>query len=202
MVNINLISARRAERLRLTRIARGLVGATIVSAAIGLFTFAYFTTGIVINNSKIAQQQAQLTKLKPVLDEIKKAELERNLLQPKLTTLMQAQVKTKRWWETLEGLKRAIPDETWLTNYSVEGAEDAQTVRLTGVTSTLERAGETMMRLNAQPEFYSKVELKFTQANRADEDNPSIEFELAAELVNPEADAEKKEGEGDAAKAN
>jgi len=196
MPNVNLISARRAERVRLAKVAKGLFMGTIglagVSVAAIFFMFGqHFVTG-----QKIAAADAELQKLKPVLDEIRSAEAQRSDLAPKLETLTQAQSRTKRWFDVMEGLKRAVPEETWLTNFTVETPGDAPALRMQGVTSSQSRVGETMMRLSAQQEQYEKVDLRYTQT--ADRDGAkSVEFELAAQLKPlqaPEKTAEKPGG--------
>src|SRR5207249_1152722 len=91
------------------------------------------------------------------------AESERANLAPKLETLTLAQKRTRRWYDLLEGLKHAIPEETWLTTLAVEQAGDAPSIKINGVTSNQARVGETMIRLNAQAEQYNKVDLRYTQ---------------------------------------
>src|SRR5256885_1217972 len=120
MANINLISVRRAERLRLDRTARGLVTAVVVTGALGLGAFGFMGTRYLIAQAHVSAANAELQKLRPVLDEIASAEHERTALQPKLVTLTQAEDRTKRWFGIMEGLKRAVPEQTWLTNLSVE----------------------------------------------------------------------------------
>lgn len=182
MANINLISERRQDRLRFRRILKGMVAGMILVAAIGLGSLSYLGTMMMLARSETARQQKALDAIKPELDEIRAAEAERNRLQPKLATLGQAQAFTGRWHGILEGMKRATPAETWLTNFTVEGNEEGYKVRLNGVTSNHRRVGETMLRLTAQPEYYQKVNLGFTQATQI-EAIPTVEFELTAELT-------------------
>lgn len=181
MPNINLISQRRAERVRLTKVAKGLFAGTIASAGLGLGLMAFMLGQHLVTKQAIAAQEAELQKLRPILEEIKAAEAERSLIAPKLETLTQAQARSKRWFDVLEGLKRAVPEETWLTNFTVEQAGEAPSLRLNGVTSNQARVGETMMRLTAQTDQYDKVDLRYTQTAERD-GAKSVEFELAAVL--------------------
>jgi len=185
MANVNLISARRAERVRMTRIARGLSGAVVVTGALGLLTVAYMTTQLVIKQQDIAKTERELGALRPVLAEIELAEQERLALQPKIATLTEAQQRTQRWFGIMDGFKRAVPSETWLTNVSVEKSGDASKVlRVNGVTVSQSRVGETMYRLSQQRQQYSRVDLRFTQTTPT-QDKHSVEFELAAHLSQP-----------------
>jgi Tfp pilus assembly protein PilN len=181
MPNINLISARRAERVRMAKFAKGLFAGTIATAGLGIFLIAFMGGQQFMTQRAIEEQKAELEKLRPVLEEIAAAEAKRAELAPKLETLTQAQARSKRWFDVLEGLKRAVPEETWLTNFAVEAAGEAPALRLNGVTINQARVGETILRLTAQDDQYEKVDLRYTQA--ADRDGAkSVEFELAAQL--------------------
>lgn len=200
MANINLISARRAERVRMTKIAKGLLVAAVATAGIGLGGVAFQTAHIVGTNQAIRGLDDELATLNPILEQIKTDEEARRRLIPKLETLTEAQARTRRWFGIMEGMKRAVPEETWLTSLSVErGGEGQMSIRVNGITANQSRVGETMYRLTQQPEHYEKVDLRYTQTIRV-EDRENVEFELAAMLSQPEGPA--KPGEGDATKTN
>ena len=196
MANINLISSRRAERVRLARIARGLGVATIVVLTLGMGSAGFMFGQILMAGGQLAKAEAEMEQLRPILDEIAASEQRREQLKPKLETLTSAQLRTHRWWSVMEGFKRAVPGETWLTNMAVEkSSDDAQTVRLNGITANQARVGETMYRLSQQQEFYKKVDLRFTQVSQ-DPLDPKVEFELAAQMnpVEPETRPAVEEG--------
>ena len=200
MANINLISARRADRVRLTKVARGMVVSTVVAGALGVMAMGYMGSRVWIAGGRVAQLDTELAKLRPVLAEIEADEAERKGLLPKLETLTTAQGTTKRWFGIMDGLKRAVPAQTWLTNVSVERAGDiAQAIKLNGLTVDQSRVGETMFRLTQQPDFYKKVDLRYTTTTTVDS-QASVEFELAAQLNQPEL--EPKDGEGNASQTN
>ena len=198
MPNVNLISARRAERVRMTQVAKSLFVGTLVAAGLGVGLIAFMGGRQLYTSGMINEQEKALQELRPVVLEIEAAEAERNALAPKLETLTQAQGRSKRWFDVLEGLKRAVPEETWLTAFATEAAGDAPALKMNGITSTQARVGETMMRLSAQAEQYEKVDLRYTTT--ADRDGvKNVEFELAAQLKPLTAPVE--EGK-DAAKTN
>lgn len=197
MANINLISNRRAERVRLARIARGLGVATIIVLTLGMGSAAFMFGQILMAGGALQKAEAEMEKLRPVLDEIAASEQRQAQLKPKLETLTSAQVRTHRWWSVMEGFKRAVPGETWFTNLAVEkSGDDAQTVRINGITANQARVGETMYRLSQQQEFYKKVDLRFTQASQDPED-PKVEFELAAQMNPLEGEAKPAVDKGD-----
>jgi Tfp pilus assembly protein PilN len=201
MANINLISARRAERVRLTRIARGLLTAMVVGGVISAGSVAYMLTRQVVAGQRLAQAESRLEELRPILQEIEDAEHERRALQPRLTTLVEAQQRTGHWFGIMEGLKRAIPTQTWLTNVAVErgAAQSPSLLRVNGVTSNQARVGETMFRLSQQPDYYSQVDLRYTRTARREE-GVTVEFELVAQLKSEESAASR--GANDAHQAN
>src|SRR6266542_1684045 len=113
MANVNLISARRAERVRLTRLSRVLLGGFIVTCLIGVACIGLMGLKILGVSVETAEVQRDLRRLQPIVDEISKAESDRNALQQKLTTLTQAQSRTQRWFGIMDGFKKAVPEETW-----------------------------------------------------------------------------------------
>jgi len=199
MANVNLISARRAERVRLTKIAKGLVFATVGASALGVIAIAVVGGQLLKTGMDVARVEKELETLRPIIAEMEADQRERNLLKPKLVTLTDAQGQTKRWLGMMDGFKRAVPEQTWLTNVSVEkAAENTKLLKINGVTVSQSRVGETMYRLSQQPDFYSKVDLRYTQTTKGDMSD-NVEFELAAQLNLPQPE---KVVEGNATKAN
>lgn len=198
MANVNLISARRAERVRLTKIAKAMFAATIGVSGLGLVAVLVVGGQVMSTRSQVEAADRELEKLRPIIAEMEADQRERSVLLPKLTTLTEAQQQTRRWFGMMEGFKRAVPEQTWLTNVSVERTPDTQTLKLNGVTVNQSRVGETMYRLSQQPDFYKKVDLRYTQTLNSQTQN-SVEFELAAQLNLPEP---KKQGDADATKTN
>jgi Tfp pilus assembly protein PilN len=200
MANVNLIATRRADRVRLTRTARVLSLACVLAGGLGLVAVGFMGSQIFMARSAIAGLDQELAKLRPIREQIERDEQERIALQPKIETLTSAQKETQRWLGILEGLKRAVPDQTFLTNVGVEAAgADGKQLKLNGVTDTQARVGETMLRLNGQREFYDRVDLSFTTVNKTD-GQEKVEFELKAALHTPEKPA--VQGEGNATETN
>ncbi len=199
MANVNLISGRRADRVRMNRVSRALLMALVGTVTVGLGGVTFMLGQWVVANGRIDHTEKQLEVLKPILTEIEAAKGEREQLMPRLTTLTEAQKQTTRWHGMMEGLKRAIPEQTWLTNLTVERtAEGPTAIKLNGITIDQTRVGETMLRLSQQQEFYTAVDLRYTAESRtSDQDN--VEFELAAQLNLPKPP--KKETEGNAAQS-
>jgi Tfp pilus assembly protein PilN len=181
MVSINMIAARRAERLRLARITRALSLSAGMAGALLFAIFATMSARIIATRIESARVDSQLARLQPTLDRIAALNQERNILKPKLVVLDNAQTATLRWHSVLADLQRSIPPQTWLIGLAVEGARDSdQTVRLNGVTMSQKLVGEAMLRLN-QNRLYKAIDLHFTQSGKVGE-RDTVEFELAAHL--------------------
>jgi Tfp pilus assembly protein PilN len=192
MISINMISSRRAEQLRMMRWVRALGLATAVAGAGVVMANIFVRAQIFATGASLSAVEQELTRLKPALDRLAQVEAARESLRPKLATLDKAQSDTMRWHQVLVSLKRTVPTRAWLTSLNVDGGrDDAQTVRLNGVTETQSLVGETMLRLNAT-KLYQSVDLHFTQSGKLGE-RDTVEFEVAARL--PQAEKPKNDAE-------
>jgi len=181
MVSINMIAARRAERLRLARVTR-ILSFTVCTAAALLVTVMTVMFGRIVNvKFATARVEAELVKLQPTIERINAINRERALLQPQIAVLDDAVQNTMRWHGVMADLQRSIPPQTWLTNLSVERQSEGEArVRLNGVTVSQKLVGEAMLRLN-QNQLYNGVDLHYTQSGKVGDRN-TVEFELAAHL--------------------
>jgi Tfp pilus assembly protein PilN len=181
MISINMISARRAEHLRMLRWVRALGLASMVVGAGMLLVNIVVRAQIFATGSQLNAVEQELSRLKPALDRLDQIQQARENLKPKLMVLSKAQSDTMRWYDVLVSLKRTVPTQAWLTSLAVDGGRDeAQTVRLNGVTASQSLVGETMLRLNAT-KLYQTVDLDYTQSGKLG-DRDTVEFEVAAHL--------------------
>jgi Tfp pilus assembly protein PilN len=181
MGSINLIAARRAEHLRLMRVTRALTLSCLGAAACLVAVFTVNSARMIHTNLAIGHVESELKRLEPTLARIRDAQTERLALRPKLSTLTSAQGATQRWYGILDGLKRSIPPQAWLTSLVAEGAKEGQqAIRFNGITVNQQKVGETMLRLN-QLNQYTDINLHYTQANKVG-DHDTVQFEFAAQL--------------------
>jgi Tfp pilus assembly protein PilN len=181
MISVNMISARRAEHLRMLRWVRALGLATMAVGAGVLVVNIFVRAQIFATGASLNAVNQELSRLKPALDRLDQIQQARANLRPKLVVLDKAQSDTMRWYGVLVSLKRTVPTHAWLTSLTVDGGRDeAQTVRLNGVTESQSMVGETMLRLNAT-KLYQAVDLDYTQSGKVG-DRDTVEFEVAAHL--------------------
>jgi Tfp pilus assembly protein PilN len=195
MISINMISARRAEHLRMLRWVRALGVATSLVGAGMLAVNVFVRAEIFSTGAALSVVDRDLARLKPALDRLAEVEKARDSLKPKLMVLSKAQGDTTKWYDVLVSLKRTVPNRAWITSLNVEGGRDEnQTVRLAGITETQSLVGETMLRLNGT-KLYQTVDLNYTQSGKLG-DRHTVEFEVAAHLP----PAEKPKHDADATK--
>lgn len=186
MANINLISAYRAERVRLTRLARALLVMELLCVAVIAVSFLFLGGRVLVTHGHVRRSRAELAKLRPSIQRIEDIEDQRFALTPRLALLSDAQVSTRRWLGILESLKRCVPADTWLTNITVESnQETGKRLKVSGVTISQSHVGETMLRLSQVREYYERVDLSFTRPLLVN-DVRRVEFEIVAPLVMPE----------------
>lgn len=181
MVSINMIAARRAERLRLSQATRILSFGVCAALGLLLCVSGVMVGRVVAVGVATRHVEAELVKLQPTIERINAIDRERLLLQPQITVLDDAVTNTMRWHRVMADLQRSIPPQTWLTNLSVERQQEGQErVRLSGVTVSQKLVGEAMLRLN-QNQLYNGIDLHYTQSGKVGE-RTTVEFELAAHL--------------------
>jgi Tfp pilus assembly protein PilN len=192
MISVNMISARRAEHLKMLRWVRALGLATTIVGA-GMFAVNFFVrVQIFATGVALHAVEDELGRLKPALDRLAQVQLQREALKPKLQTLDKAQTDTMKWHKVLCSLRKTVPNRAWLTSLNVDGGRDEdQTVRLNGITVSQSLVGETMLRLNAT-KLYKTVDLHFTQSGKMGE-RDTVEFEVAAHL--PPAEKPKNDAD-------
>jgi len=190
MPSINMIAPRRAEKRRLERAMRKLavlvIAQLVFAVALGGWVFMKTLT----TRATIAELNSQMQVLTPKIKKV--AELERQTaeLKPKVELLSKAKSRTMRWYNTLDQLTQSVPSSTWLTRIAtLSPAGGDTTLNINGVTSEQARVGETMMRLQTNPDFRS-VDLHYTQRGSG-VNTQSLEFEIGASMTSDDNDKSK-----------
>jgi len=203
MANINFISARRAERVRLKKAASVLSLGVMIAGGAVLFTLGMTGMQVWGYKAQIRQAKDEIERMKPEIERVQADEKERASLLPMIQTLELAQLSTEYWLGVMGGLKRSVPAQTWLTNIQAARQGEGGQVRITGVTADTTRVGETMLRLNQQTNYYSRVDLGYTRAKMAvGNQSPNFDFELAAQLQPMPVSRDQKDKKEEAGNAS
>lgn len=189
MANINLISAQRAETIRLRRATRALMFTVFATLGCVVAVLGWCGAQTLATQARLGQVERELVVLRPKLNAIREMEARRQALRPRLTTLQEARESTTRWFAILEGLRRSVTEQLWLTGLAVErGSDDGVRLRLNGVALSNTAVGEAMRRLNvhlrpnlAENQYF---ELRYSQPAAIGR-TEAVEFEVAASLTTP-----------------
>ena len=98
MISVNMISARRAEHLRMLRWVRALGLATTIVGAGMLVVNIVVRAQIFATGASLNEVNQELSRLKPALDRLDQIQQARANLRPKLMVLDKAQSDTMRWY--------------------------------------------------------------------------------------------------------
>ena len=191
MPSINMIAPRRAEKRRLEQAMRRLVVVILAELVFVVALGGWVFMKTLTTRASIAELNAQMQTLAPSIKSVKNLDKKTAELKPKVDVLNQAKTGTMRWYNTLDRLTQSIPTSTWLTRLST--TTDPHTkdlvLNVNGVASEQAKVGETMMRLQGNPDFKS-VDLHYTQKSTMD-NVKAFEFEIGASFVGNEKDESK-----------
>ena len=146
--------------------------------------------------SQEASLQAELQRLEPIKKQIESNKKVESELQPRLTTLLDAQQLTDRWIHILNHFTTQTPGNTWLTKVqsSINDPQKGVMVTLTGMSTSQDPVGEFMQRTQNEPNLEG-VTLKYTN-EKPTMGGPAIEFELEAEVAGTAPKKTKEEEQG------
>lgn len=192
MPSINMIAPRRADKRRLEQAMRKLGILILVELVFVVALGGWVITKSLTTRASIAVLDAQMLELAPKIKAVEALEAKTAKLKPKVELLNEAKERTMRWYNTLDRLTQSVPASTWLTRVST--TTDVSTkdliLSINGLTCEQARVGETMMRLQAIPDFAS-VDLHFTQKGNQGVAQ-AVEFEIGARMKGPEQDKPKE----------
>jgi Tfp pilus assembly protein PilN len=202
MPNINLIAARRQEQKKIEQLSRMLFVGLLTSIGIVGLLGTYLVAQNVSLATEKRQLEGSLAKLKPVLNEIKDLEDQRDQMQPKVETLEIAQMETKRWCAYLEAVATALPRGAWLNSMNStigNNAEDPALIQLSGVAESHEIVAETIRNLEKQRPLLQNATLKSERnlppanGQTVSGKNFDIQTSLASVVIPPPPPPAKKE---------
>lgn len=114
----------------------------------------------------IAEADAKMQKLQPILAEIDRVRKETSEKLPKVETLERARYDTLRWTMLFQSISQALPPDVWLTTLGAPEAEQT-VVTLSGSAPSQFVAGQVVQNLLKQP-LFERVEIPSTTRNDQD----------------------------------
>lgn len=184
MAVINLIAQEQQMRRQLERKTRMLgFGWLTVAGIIGAGWASLLLYGNSINAQR-AQVEAQLTELRPTLQQLKQTQAQLAALQPLVSTLQNAQKDTRRWLQLFQHFSQHTPQGCYLTGAELGKRADPKKpmeITLKGLAETQQLVGELMLRLNQHPEL-ENVRLDYSQERALSELTTVVEFQITAQI--------------------
>jgi Tfp pilus assembly protein PilN len=129
-----------------------------------------------------ADVRAVIARIQPIMNDIDRSKKQLGVLNPRLTSLQDAQSITRHWTNALAHFSKNVPGGVWLTAIkSQQKAKEGNVeVTLNGVSLKQEGVGDLMLRMKGLQDF-TDVQLKFTQEDR-NPDLSTIRYEVLAKL--------------------
>ncbi|MCL6535250.1 MAG: PilN domain-containing protein [Armatimonadetes bacterium] len=184
MAVINLIAQEQQMRRQLQRKTRLLgFGWLTVAGIIGAGWASLLLYGSSINAQR-ARVEAQLTELRPTLQQLKQTQAQLAALQPLVSTLQNAQKDTRRWLQLFQHFSQHTPQGCYLTGAELGKRTDPKKpmeITLKGLAETQQLVGELMLRLNQHPEL-ENVRLDYSQERALSELTTVVEFQITAQI--------------------
>lgn len=184
MAVINLIAQEQQTRRQLERKTRLLgFGWLSVAGIIGAAWASLLLYGSNVNAQR-AQVEAQLTQLRPTLQELRQTQAQLGALQPLIETLQNARKDTGRWQKLFQHFSQHTPQGCYLTGVELGKRADPKKpmeITLRGLAETQQIVGELMLRLNQHPEL-EQVRLDYSQERTLSELTTVVEYQITAQI--------------------
>jgi len=202
MASINMIAARRAEKLKTEKMVRGMLLGIFAEIAVALGLLSFFMARIFSAGLTLEKLSMDLKKIEPAVQRITTCQRLIKDLEPKLELLADSRESTLLWTNIMHDLSRSMPANTWLSNVSSNVITAPSTdpkqkptskvvLTLAGTSVDQSLIGEAMLRFGQHGEV-EKVDLNYTRRNPSMEVE-AVDFDMAATLK-PKEPAKKEEG--------
>jgi len=180
---INLIQDKRLEAKRLDQKSRVMFLAFGSSIAVSILGFGFLAVENFSKRAQADQLSAELQQIAPLQRQIDADTKASQALQPRLTTLQNAQTITASWSHVLEHIAHQTPAEVWLTAINSTAQDPTKPVQATFVGEAVSQApiSEYVFRLQ-NSQFLDAVNLKYTQEKDL-ANTKSTDFEIDANVT-------------------
>lgn len=159
MIRINLLPVKAARKKEMVRAQLFVAVVAVVVVVVGCAAvYASLLARVSGVRGEIAQQQAEIDRLKKELGEVARFKKLQEDLRGKLDVLERLKADRKGPVQLLDDLSQAIPGKLWMTTFKESGGN----ITIGGVGMNEETVAEFLRSLEASPHF-QKVELTVTE---------------------------------------
>ena len=192
MIRINLIAVERErtrKRVLIPAAHRVTAGATVIllgtAALIGWWFWSLRQESTRVDQD-LARAETETRQIRSVLEQVRKFESQRALLQQRVTLIEQLRKGQYAPVHLLDEISRSLPDRLWLSELEQTGTDFA----ISGVTDSLTAVSDFVANLESTKWFKKPVEIIDSQVTRDPKAGDLIKFQIKAQFVDPTAPPE------------
>jgi type IV pilus assembly protein PilN len=192
MIRINLIAVERErtrKRVLIPAALRVTFGATVIllgtAVLIGWWFWSLRQESIRVD-ADLARAETETRQIRSVLEQVRKFESQRALLQQRVTLIEQLRKGQYAPVHLLDEISKSLPDRLWLSELTQTGSEFA----ISGVTDSLTAVSDFVANLESTKWFKKPVEIIDSQVTPDPKAGDLIKFEIKAQFVDPMAPPE------------
>jgi type IV pilus assembly protein PilN len=190
MIRINLLAIERertAKRFVLSEAHRVTIAASLIligtALVVGWWFWSLRQQSLQLD-ADLASAEAQSVKIRPVLEQVRKFEAQKAMLQQRVTLIEELRKGQSSPVHILDEISRSLPDRVWLRELSqVQGD-----FTITGVTDSMTAVSDFVANLENTRWFRKPVEIVDSQVQTDAKAGDLIRFQVKAQSVDPNAD--------------
>jgi type IV pilus assembly protein PilN len=202
MIRINLLAVERErvrKRVLLEPHHRVTIGAVLIllmtAGGIGWWFWSLRQESARVDMA-LAEAEIETRKIRSVLEQVRKFEAQKALLQQRVTLIEQLRKGQHAPVHLLDEIGKSIPDRLWLQELRQTGAEFS----MQGMTDSLTAVSDFVANLESTRWFKRPVEIVDSQVQNDAKAGDLIRFQIKAQYVDPTAAAPAKAAGGKAAR--
>jgi len=192
MIRINLIAVERErtrKRVLIPVAHRVTAGATVIllgtALLIGWWFWSLRQESIRVD-ADIARTESETRQIRSVLEQVRKFESQRALLQQRVTLIEQLRKGQYAPVHLLDEISKSLPDRLWLSELEQTGGDFA----ISGVTDSLTAVSDFVANLESTKWFKKPVEIIDSRVTLDPKAGDLIKVQIKAQFVDPTAPPE------------
>jgi type IV pilus assembly protein PilN len=187
MIRINLLAVERErarKRVVISAAHRVTIGATVIllgtAVLIGWWFWSLRHQSAQVDED-IARAEAETRQIRSVLEQVRKFESQKALLQQRVTLIEQLRKGQYAPVHLLDEISKSLPDRLWLSEMTQTGAE----FTMSGMTDSLTAVSDFVANLESTRWFKKPVEIVDSQVQTDAKAGDLIKFQIKAQFVDP-----------------
>ena len=187
MIRINLLAVERErarKRVVISAAHRVTIGATVIllgtAVLIGWWFWSLRHQSAQVDED-IARAEAETRQIRSVLEQVRKFESQKAMLQQRVTIIEQLRKGQYAPVHLLDEISKSVPDRLWLNEMS----QAANEFTMSGMTDSLTAVSDFVANLEATRWFKKPVEILDSQVQTDPKAGDLIKFQIKAQFVDP-----------------